>query len=156
VPSKGVAIPNVVNLSQQDAFAALTQAGLVPQVETESSDTIPAGSVTRTDPPYGTNNVAGGSTIKMFVSTGSAQVPVPTVIGFSVSKAQSTLAAANLQSSLVFEPTTQQGNDGKVLNQDPPSGTRVNPQTPVVLTVGEYTPPSTTPTTTGGSTTTVP
>jgi len=144
VPSSGVAIPNVVNLSQQDAFAALTQAGLVPQIETEASDNVPAGSVTRTDPPFGTEQVPGGSTIKMFVSTGSSKVNVPPVVGLSVSQASSTIAGANLKSTLVFQSTNQQGNDGKVLNQDPPAGTPVDPQTTVVLTVGEYTAPTTT------------
>ena len=52
-------------------------------------------------------NVPAGSNIKMFVSTGPSQVTVPPVVGFSVSKAQSTLAAANLQNTLVFQPTTQ-------------------------------------------------
>jgi len=153
IPSKGVAIPNVVNLPQTSAFAALTQAGLAPQIETEPSNTVAAGNVTRTDPPFGTNNVPAGSNIKMFVSTGPSQVTVPPVVGFSVSKAQSTLAGANLQNTLVFQPTTQ-SNDGKVLAQDPPAGQMVNPQTPVVLTVGEFTPTSTTPTTRGGATTT--
>jgi len=122
---------------------------------TESSNTVGAGSVTRTDPPFGTNNVPAGTPIKMFVSTGPSQVTVPPVVGFSVSKAQSTIAAANLQTSLVFQPTTTQGNDGKVLAQDPPAGQMVNPQTPVVLTVGQFTPPATTtPTTRGGGPTT--
>jgi len=40
------------------------------------------------------------------------------VVGFSVSQASSTLAAAGLQKSLVFAPTSQKGNDGKVLAQD--------------------------------------
>ena len=155
VPSKGVAIPNVVNLPQPDAFAALTQAGLVPQVETEASDTIPAGSVTRTDPPFGTEGIAGGSSIKMFVSTGSSKVDVPSVVGLSVSQASSTIAGANLKSSLTFRAVTLQSNDGKVLEQNPAAGTPVDPQTTVVLTVGEYTPPSTTPPT-GGPTTTKP
>src|SRR5262249_22617809 len=131
VPSKGVAIPNVANLPQQDAFAALTQAGLVPQIETEPSDTVPTGNVTRTDPPYGTDNVAAGSSIKMFVSTGSSKVSVPTVVGLSVSQANSTLAGANLKSTLTFRATNLQSNDGKVLEQNPTAGTKVDPQTTV-------------------------
>ncbi len=156
VPSNGVAIPNVVNLPQPDAFASLTQAGLVPQIETEASDTVPAGSVTRTDPPFGTEGVAGGSTIKMFVSTGSNKVGVPTVVGLSVSQARSTLEGANLRATLTFTATSLHSNDGKVLEQNPTAGTEVDPQTTVVLTIGEYTPPSTTPTSSGGSTTTKP
>jgi serine/threonine-protein kinase len=156
VPSKGVAIPNVANLPQQDAFAALTQAGLVPQIETEASDTVPTGNVTRTDPPFGTEGIAGGSTIKMFVSTGSSKVGVPSVVGLSVSQASSTIAGANLRSTLTFRATPLQSNDGKVLEQNPPAGTQVDPQSTVVLTIGEFTPPPTTPTTGGGPTTTKP
>src|SRR5262249_35348917 len=97
-----------------------------------------------------------GTDIDMYVSTGPSQVQVPPVIGFSVSQAQSTLAAANLQNSIVFRQTTTQGNDGKVLAQDPAPGTMVNPQTPVLLTIGEFT-PNTTPTTAShGTTTTAP
>jgi serine/threonine-protein kinase len=154
IPSKGVAIPNVVGLPQTTAIASLTEAGLTPQPLTEPSNSVAIGSVTRTDPPFGTNNVPAGSPIKVYVSTGPNQVTVPPVIGFSVSQASSTLAAANLQKSLVFAPTSQKGNDGKVLAQNPPAGTMVNPQTPVVLTVGEFMPPSTTPTTGGGGPTT--
>jgi len=156
VPSKGVAIPNVVNLPSQTAVATLVQAGLAPEVKPEASNTVPTGSVTRTDPPFGTNNVPAGSPITVFVSTGSAKVSVPTVVGFSVSKAQSTLAGANLQTSLLFQSTSQKGNDGKVLDQNPPAGTQVDPQSTVVLTVGEFTAPTTTPTTGGGPTTTGP
>jgi len=154
VPSNGVAIPNVSNQPQQTAFAALTQAGLVPRIKTEPSNSVAAGNVTRTDPAFGTTNIAPGSNIDMYVSTGPSQVTVPPVVGFSVSKAQSTLAAANLQTSTVFQPTNTQLNDGKVLAQNPPAGTMVNPQTPVLLTIGEYTPTTTTPTTTHGGTTT--
>jgi serine/threonine-protein kinase len=156
IPSKGVAIPNVVNQPQQTAFAALTQAGLVPRIKTEPSNSVAAGSVTRTDPPFGTNNVPAGTNIDMFVSTGPSQVSVPPVVGFTVSKAQSTLAAANLQNSVVFQATNTQGNDGKVLAQDPPAGTLVNPQTPVLLTIGEFTPNTTTTAASHGTTTTGP
>jgi serine/threonine-protein kinase len=157
IPSKGVAIPNVVNQPQQAAFAALTQAGLTPVPEAEASNTVPIGSVTRTDPPFGTNNIPAGSNIKVFISTGPSQVTVPPVVGATVSQAQSTLAAANLQTRVVFQPTTIKDNDGKVLAQDPAAGMMVNPQTPVVLTVGEFTPTTTTPTTShGGPTTTKP
>ena len=91
----------------------------MPQIETEASDNVPAGSVTRTDPPFGTEQVPGGSTIKMYVSTGSSKVNVPPVVGLSVSQASSTLAGANLKSTLVFQSTNQQGNDGKVFEPGP-------------------------------------
>jgi eukaryotic-like serine/threonine-protein kinase len=142
IPSSGITVPNVVNLSQAQAAAQLTQAGFQPpQVITESSNSIGSGNVTRTDPPAGTPNRRGGSPIKMYVSTGAAKVTVPDVRGMHVGKAQQKLSDSNLQSSVVFEPTSEQRNDGKVLTQDPIGGVLADPQSTVVLTVGTYTPP---------------
>ena len=47
---------------------------------------------------------AGGSPIKMYVSTGAAKVTVPDVRGMVVGKAQTKLSDSNLQSSVVFQP----------------------------------------------------
>jgi beta-lactam-binding protein with PASTA domain len=149
VPSNGITVPNVVNLSQAQAAAQLTQAGFQPpQVITETSNSVSSGNVTRTDPPAGTSNRRGGSPIKMYVSTGAAKVTVPDVRGMVVGKAQTKLSDSNLQSSVVFEPTSEQRNDGKVLLQDPIGGVLADPQTTVVLTVGTFTPPTPTTVTT--------
>jgi eukaryotic-like serine/threonine-protein kinase len=156
IPSSGISVPNVVNLAQAQAAAQLTQAGFQPpQVITESSNSIGAGNVTRTDPPAGTPNRRGGSPIKMYVSTGAAKVTVPDVRGMAVGKAQQKLSDSNLQSSVVFEPTSEQRNDGKVLLQDPIGGVLTDPQSTVVLTVGTYTPPTPTTGTTVPTPTTV-
>jgi serine/threonine-protein kinase len=152
IPSKGVGIPNVVNLQQATASVALRQAGLVPMAIPTPSDTVPTGEVIRTDPATGAVNVPPGTTIKVFVSTGAAQIKVPTLIGKTASKAQAILFSNNLQASEVFEPTSQKGNDGKVLDQNPAPDTPVDPQTVVVLTVGQYTPPPTTPPTSPSTT----
>jgi eukaryotic-like serine/threonine-protein kinase len=158
IPSSGVNIPNVLNFGQAAAAVVLTNAGLSPQaVPTESS--VQVGNVIRTDPAPGTNNIAAGSTIRVYISTGVAQVTVPNVIGSTVAKAQERLNGDDLQSSVVYEPTSSKGNDGKVLDQNPMGSTLADPQSTVVLTVGAFTAPvtSTTPTTGGGGpTTTVP
>jgi serine/threonine-protein kinase len=146
IPSKGVNIPNVVNLSQQVATNLLVQAGLLPDINNEASNDIAPGNVTRTNPPYGTNNVAGGSSIKMFVSTGAEQVTVPNVIGRTTASAEAYLRSKNLQPSVVYQQTSQKGNHGRVLDQSPEGGNLVDPQSPVVLTVGAFTAPTTVPT----------
>jgi beta-lactam-binding protein with PASTA domain len=95
----------------------------------------------------------------MYVSTGAATVLVPPVQGLTVAAADAVLRAANLKSSVILEPTTLQGNDGKVLSQSPAAGEQTPPQNTVVLTVGEYTPPDTTttqPVSTTTTTTTTP
>jgi serine/threonine-protein kinase len=148
IPSKGITVPNIVNLPQAQGEAQLRQAGFDPQIQTEASNSVPSGSVTRTDPAVGTANHPGGSQITMFVSTGTAQITVPDVRGVKVGEAQTTLSDNNLRSSVVFEATSQKGNDGRVISQDPISGVLVDPQSTIVLTVGTYTPPPPTTVTT--------
>ena len=65
-----VAVPDVVNLTQSAAIAALTGAGLtVGTVTTASSTTVPAGSVISQNPTAGTQVVIG-SAVAFVVSSG--------------------------------------------------------------------------------------
>ena len=143
-----------MNFPQANAAVVLTQAGLSPQAVPTQSSTVPTGNVIRTDPAAGTNNIAAGSIIRVYISTGTPQISVPTVIGMAVDKAQQKLSSQNLQSSVVYQTTTSKGNDGKVLDQNPAGGILVDPQSTVVLTVGQFSAPTTTPTTGGGGPTT--
>jgi len=147
IPSKGVSIPNVLNLPQNTAAVELQGVGLNPQAIPTASDTVGNGNVIRTNPSTGAVNVVPGSTIKMFVSTGASKVTVPPVKGFTAAQAQTILAQNNLRSSIVSAATPLPSNNGKVLAQDPSAGQQRNPQDIVVLTVGVYTapPPPTSP-----------
>jgi hypothetical protein len=64
-----VAIPNVVNMAQDDAIAALTRAGLKANPVTIPNDTVAAGIVYAANPPPG-RKVAKGSTVNLSVSSG--------------------------------------------------------------------------------------
>jgi eukaryotic-like serine/threonine-protein kinase len=156
IPSSGVTVPNVVGLSATDAATQLTAAGVSVRPQREASDTYAFGTVTRTDPPAGTSNLKGGSFVDMFVSTGAATVPVPSVVGLTSDAAMSVLHAAKLQGSILLEPTPLKGNDGKVLSQSPSAGDPAKPQSTVVLNVGQFTPPETTSSLPTSTTTTKP
>ena len=67
--SKNVAVPNIVNMTQDDAIAALTRAGLKANPVTIPNDTVAAGIVYATNPPAG-HKVAKGSTVNLSVSSG--------------------------------------------------------------------------------------
>ena len=154
IPSSGITVPNVFGQPAGDAAAVLTDAGFSVRPLTEASNTNERGPVTRTNPPAGTSNLKGGSFVEMYVSTGAATVMVPPVQGLTVAQADEVLRAANLKSSVILEPTSLQGNDGKVLSQSPAAGEQTPLQNTVVLTVGEYTPPDTTTTQPAPTTTT--
>ncbi|MGO9877442.1 MAG: Stk1 family PASTA domain-containing Ser/Thr kinase [Acidimicrobiia bacterium] len=145
IPSKGVNVPNVLNFSQATAFVDLRGVGLNPVAVPTPSATVGTGNVVSTSPTAGAVNVVPGSTIQVLVSTGAAQVQVPTVIGDSEAQAKLVLAQHQLQSSVLSVGTRLHSNDGKVLAQDPSPGAMRNTQTIVVLSIGVYTAPPTTP-----------
>jgi beta-lactam-binding protein with PASTA domain/tRNA A-37 threonylcarbamoyl transferase component Bud32 len=145
IPSKGVNIPNVLNLPQANAFITLRAIGLNPVAVPTPSTTVANGNVVSTNPSAGAVNVKPASTIQVLVSTGATQVQVPTVVGFGQARAQLVLAQHQLQSSIVSVATRLRSNDGKVLAQNPTAGAMRNTQSVVVLTVGVFTPPTTQP-----------
>lgn len=71
------AVPNVIGLTQSAAGAALTNSGLATgSINTASSDVVPAGSVIASNPAAGTQ-VALSSAVKLLISSGPGQPPVP-------------------------------------------------------------------------------
>jgi serine/threonine-protein kinase len=140
-----VPIPNLEGASLEEAQATLVGLGLEPggPVE-EPSDTIPAGSVTRTDPALG-QEVDPGSTVTIFVSSGPGTVVVPNVTCQSFGSAQSDLRAAGLvpvQSSETRPQNPLCTKGTKVAAQEPAAGTEVEAGSQVTLFAGEE--PSTT------------
>ena len=113
-------VPDLVNRTQADAEAALAEAGLVGSVTSETSTTVPAGSVISQDPPAG-EKVDKGSTVSFVVSTGSPSptatptpttsptttgVSVPNVYGMQSSAAEQELTALGLQVAYREKPDT--------------------------------------------------
>lgn len=96
--SKGkaeVGIPDVKNLSLEQAKAAVTAAGFVPGAETQvHSPTIAAGTVVGSDPTAGTA-VAPGTTVNFNVSDG--KVAVPDVVGKPLAEASAAMNASDVR-----------------------------------------------------------
>ncbi|HVW31124.1 MAG TPA: Stk1 family PASTA domain-containing Ser/Thr kinase, partial [Acidimicrobiia bacterium] len=118
-----VKIPDVRGQSLDDAQSQLRDASLDYNVQQETSDTVDAGKVTRTDPPGGTQ-ATRGAVIQLYVSLGKEQVTIPDVSGQDQVTAANTLGAR----SLTTDPV-QQASDtvdaGKVIGTNPPAGTSV-------------------------------
>jgi eukaryotic-like serine/threonine-protein kinase len=90
--SKGketVQVPSVIGKSRDDAISTLVNAGLDPHAfDVASSKAI--GTVTAQDPPPG-KVVEKGSRVRVNVSSGPADVTVPSVIGLTYESATTTL-----------------------------------------------------------------
>ena len=114
-----VAVPVLLGLSQADATAELTDAGLNARVLQASSDSVDKGAVISQDPAAGLQ-IDVGSTVAVTVSTGPAPVAVPDVSGRTVQEASQLLQ----QAGLVLGAVTQETKSGPPRGGDHRSGPR--------------------------------
>jgi len=90
-----VPVPDIVGLTEDQARGVLEEKGLVPFFDAEPSDEVAVDLVTRTDPPIG-DEVAAGSTVTVFLSTGPSELEVPDVRGLEQSEAIDVLTEKGL------------------------------------------------------------
>ena len=121
-------IPSLVGQPKDTAIDRLNKASFTQiTIESESSDTVPEGSVTRIDPGEG-STVEAGSPVTIWISTGKQQVPVPNVIGMGCVDAKALLESVGLKVS-VSGP-----EDGLVTGMSPNGGTKADAGATVTLT----------------------
>ncbi|HMO01000.1 MAG TPA: Stk1 family PASTA domain-containing Ser/Thr kinase [Miltoncostaeaceae bacterium] len=130
-----VAVPDVVDQSEADATAALRQEEFTVNVEREASDGTEEGRVIRQDPAGGTQ-AQKGSEVTIVVSTGPAQVTVPSVRALDQASAEQRIRSAGLEvGSVTFQPS--QAAEGTVISQDPAATAKVDPGTRVNLVIAQ-------------------
>ncbi|HOH49649.1 MAG TPA: PASTA domain-containing protein, partial [Candidatus Hydrogenedentes bacterium] len=119
VPTGDNEVPNVVGMTQAEAEAALTGAGLTVGTVTEvNSGTVPAGQVISQNPAAGLM-VADGTPVNLVVSKGGTTVTVPNVVGRSQANAQAALTGAGLTLGTVTQQCSNTVAAGNVLSQNP-------------------------------------
>lgn len=139
--SKGtrtVTIPDVVNYHYSFAYAALTGESLtVQRVEIESDD-ISSGYVVKTD-PVAYSTVEEGTTVKVYVSIGPSteDTTVPSLIGKTVSEAQSLLEDNYLVPKTQYVESSEEA--GTVIDQSIEAGETVTRNTTVTIYVSDGT-----------------
>ena len=134
--SKGVPptpVPNVAGMTRDQAFGVLQAQGFQPfDAGTEFSPSVPAGSVTRTNPPAG-GQLGDGDGKQVGVFTSNA-VAVPSLAGLTVQQAKQVLASVGLQTNNGGNGDNRDRHGfGFVIGQDPPAGTLVQKGTKVNL-----------------------
>ena len=115
-------------------------------VESESSETVPEGSITRVEPGSGTS-VAQGSTLTIWVSTGKQPVAVPNVLGQTFGSAKAQLESLGFQ-------VAQSGSTGAndiVTGMNPAAGASGAAGDTITLTTQAGTTPNPTPSENNGS-----
>ncbi len=162
-PPDSVQVPGfIVGLTEAEARAVLESEAFGFNVTTtlQASSTVPAGIVIEIQPGPGELVPIGGD-VTIFVSSGPEPVTVPPVIGQNEARARNTLVDDGLVPIVEYvEVPPGSADDGRVIAQSIAAGSKVDPGTEIVITVGRSTevattlPPPTTSTTTTSTTTT--
>ena len=120
-----VVVPDLSNRTVEEARRALEAADLSLGRQTrESSSRVPAGQVVSQNPSAG-SNARSGSSVDITVSSGPNQLPVPDVVGYSVSDAVAAIWNAGFGYTVETIESTESA--GTVLSTDPAGGTLLDP-----------------------------
>lgn len=134
-----VAVPEVVDLSEDDARTALENAGLKVDAAPQEDDEKDPGTVLTQDPAAG-EKIAGGETVKLTVSALPKKVTVPDVVGRSQKAATKALGDAGLTVVVKTAPVDSPDADGNVQEQSLAPDRKVDRQAAVTITVGSFDP----------------
>jgi beta-lactam-binding protein with PASTA domain len=134
-PNDQVSVPDLSGMTEQNARAALGDAGLeVGNIDRAFDNTVKANHVVSQD-PGADESVAQGATVDFTVSLGTHPTRVPYVIGQTRQQAQTALQDAHLDP--VFHPTKSDQPKGTVVRTDPPANTQVPQGSPVDVFVSK-------------------
>ena len=122
-----VAVPDLVDLPEAEALAALADAELVPGAVSEAySETIAAGSVISSDPAADAE-LAPGSAVDYVRSLGPERVAVPDLVELPEAEALTALADAELVPGAVSEAYSETIAAGSVISSDPAADAELAP-----------------------------
>jgi beta-lactam-binding protein with PASTA domain len=133
-------VPDVTGKGEDDARAALEQAGFRVAVGQQATSKEDPGTVLAQDPAGGT--AARGSTVTITVATEPKQITVPDVVGHSQNNATKTLSGGGFEVGVEEVVVDTPDQDGIVQDQSPTGDKRVDRGSTVTITVGRFNPPT--------------
>jgi len=141
---RNVTVTNVVGMTKDQAMAALSDQGLTATVVDDHTPGGIPGHVVKEDPDHDTS-VAKGSEVKIFVAVApppppSTAIDIPNVVttptmSFDAARQKLLDAGFTNVSSTPVNGTASGAPVGNVIGQTPPLPAKVEPNTPISLTV---------------------
>ncbi|MCR5691444.1 MAG: Stk1 family PASTA domain-containing Ser/Thr kinase [Eubacterium sp.] len=134
---KKVEMIDVADMSLEEAKEALTEAGFSNiKVSEQQSDTVDSGNVISTDPEAGTE-VEKDAEITLLVSSGTSTVQVPSVSGYTVEKAESTLEGQGFIVETGKKVYSDSVETGLVAYTDPKGGAQASKGATITLYISK-------------------
>jgi eukaryotic-like serine/threonine-protein kinase len=140
-------VPSVVGLLAGAAKRDIVRARLKFRTQRETSNTIPAGRATRTQPADG-QSVPVGTRVTLFISSGKPVVTVPNVVGQSEGAAGALLGDQGFSVTTSTQTSTTTPN-GDVISQSPSGDSEVAPGSTINLVIAKAPPTASVPDVTG-------
>ncbi len=132
-----VTVPQVTNLTQDDASAKISAAGLQPQIQQVNNDKIAAGTVVSQYPVVG-YPTKKGHTVVLSVSKGPGSAWLPNVQGLKLAEAKTTLFNSGFRVKENDQETSDPNTPpGTVISQDPPGDKNWTGNSEITLTVSK-------------------
>jgi len=127
--------PGVLGMTQSEAEAELEDAGFkVEFADPAYSETVPEGSVIRTDPEPG-DRVLDNGTVNVTVSLGKERYDVPRLRGKTEDQAQDALLELKLEYDETIPRYSEKVDEGLVIRTNPEAGTTLKPGAAVDLII---------------------
>ncbi len=129
-----IQVPNLHNLTEENAKIKLTEKGLKMDSKLVPSDEIEKGRVVSTLPDRDAP-VFVGDTVQVFISDGPSKVSVPDLLGKTESEAKTLLNQSGLELGSVDYESSDKYGEGKVFSQDYSMGTMVDKGTAIDISI---------------------
>ena len=131
-------IPDVTNMTYQDANLALQKVNFVVELEKEASNTVTEGYVIRTSPAAG-ETLAAGSTVYVVYSSGPEvqYVTMKNLVGMTESDARHSISTMGLSFGTTSYVYNENYEEGQVVWQSVNAGESVETGTKVYLQVSK-------------------
>ncbi|HEY7829125.1 MAG TPA: Stk1 family PASTA domain-containing Ser/Thr kinase [Solirubrobacteraceae bacterium] len=128
-----VSVPALTGLTQTQAVARLSHAGLTASPSQAASATVASGTVI-SQSPKANSNVKKGTRVSIVVSSGPGSLALPNVVGQTAAQATAALQAAGLKPTTQSQASTKV-KQGLVISTDPSAGTELQEGSPVTVLV---------------------
>lgn len=129
-------VPKIMGFTEDKAKAAVEELGLVYVVLGEEASDKPAGTIIAVFPAEGTA-VKKESEVRVRVSTGPAEVEVPSVVNLGKSIAQDYIVNQGLKVGNITEEYSDDIEDGAVISTNPVANTKVKKGTSVDIVISK-------------------
>ncbi|OLT29486.1 serine/threonine protein kinase [Nocardiopsis sp. CNR-923] len=129
---ESVAVPDVVGETEDEARAALTDAGFDDVTTEERADEAEPGTVLETNPSAGTEHPLNEEVV-LAVSAGPEAVEIPDVQGQTESQARSTLSSEGFEDVRTEQRASDEVAEGSAVGTDPAAGREVAPDSEITL-----------------------